>query len=542
MNKSSLFKLVVLILVFVFAFSACAPQAAEAPAAPAEAEETATEEEVAEEPAEDEYTVFKIAFPVDVDTFDHVGNTTISVANIVEYMLEGLVEGEPDGEIVPHLAKDWEISADGLKYTFYLRDDVTFSDGTPFNAEAVAWNIDRIKDEDVTAADRYPYDQITKYEIVDDYTISWYLDTPISSFLENMLQVNFAMMSPAFAPKGSELYPGVGTKAGTVGTGPYVFKEFVSGDHVTLVKNENYWGEKPYYDEVIFYIAPDPATRETMLLSGQVDMAVLPPIADVPALRANPDITVTTVPSNRYLYVAFNQDNEILQDVRVRQALNYAVDKEAIIKNVMFDAATIMDSPMPYMFFGYCKTGPYEYNPEKAKELLAEAGVAEGTEFVFYAPTSRYVQDFQVAEAVSGYFADVGIKAVPQTFEWSSYINSVLNTPDNRDSRPDMFMLGFGGTAYHGSHTMYLYKTGGFFNGHNYSNSEVDTLADLAIAEPDRDKSAEQYCQINNILWEDAPMLYLHTQHYTIAHSSKVTGITGSHDEKFFTIYAHPVE
>lgn len=574
MNKNIGQRRFALLLILVFIFLAACSQPA--PAEPAESEEADTsaeaaepvEEEAAEEPAEEsaeepaeeemaeeepaeepadagqdeEETTIEVAINVDIDTFDHQGYSTIAVANVIDYMVETLVKVTPEGEILPNLAKDWEISEDGLEYTIYLQEGVEFHDGTPFNAEAVEYNIDRIKDPDVQTADTYPYDQITEVEIVDEYTLKWYLEEPINSFVENMLQTNFGMMSPAFAPEGSEQYIAVGTSDGTVGTGPYVFESFSPGDRVVLLKNENYWGEEPYYDKIIFYIAPDPATRESMLLSGQVDVAVLPPITDVPALQANPDVTVTQVDSNRYLYVAFNQDTELLQDVRVRQALNYAVDKEAIIENIMFGAATLMDSPIPYMYFGYCPTGDYAYNPERAKELLEEAGVPEGTEFEFWAPTGRYVQDFQVAEAISGYFSDIGIVAVPQTFEWGTYIESVLNYPENREDRPDMYMLGFGGTAYHASHSMYLYESDGFFNGHNYSNPEIDALAQEAISAPDRERSAEAYCEIANILWEDAPLLYLHLQAYTVAHDSDITGISGRADEKINVIPAHPVE
>lgn len=531
MFKKVTIKMLLIVAILSFVLAACAPAATE---------ETAGEETVAEESSEP--SVLNVAIQVDIDTFDHQGNTTIAVANLVDYMLETLVEVEEDGTIVPNLATDWEISDDGLKYTFYLRDDVTFSDGTPFNAEAVKFNIDRISDPDVEVADAYPYDQITKVEIPDDYTIIWYLDTPISSFLENMLQTNFSMVSPTFAAKDTDLYTAIGNTQGTVGTGPYVYEEFVIGDHLTVTKNENYWGEEPFYDEINFYVVPDAATRETMLLSGQVDVAVLPPITDVPALEANSDITVAQVPSNRFLYVAFNEDVELFQDPKVRQAFNYAVDKDAIIESVMFGAATKVDSPMPSMFFGYCPTGSYDYDPDKARELLAEAGIEEGTEVEFWAPTSRYVQDFQVAEAISGYLADVGIVAVPQTFEWSSYISGVLNTEENREDRPDMFMLGWGGTAYHASHTMYIYKTGGYFNGHNYSNPTVDELADAAVAAADREESADLYCQIGNIIWEDAPIIFLHTQAYTVAHKSSITGISGSADEKFSVVLAHPAE
>ena len=561
MNKKFLGRIIFLILVLSFVVTACAPQQTEpaepveeevvAPEEPAEVEEepeaetaepVEEEEPVAEPEEPEETTVIRAAIQVDMETFDHQGYTTIAVANVIDYMLETLVRVTPEGEIIPGLAKDWEISEDGLEYTMYLQEGVTFHDGTPFNSEAVLYNINRMKDPDVQTADRYPYDQITEVDLVDEYTIKWYLDEPINSFLENMLQTNFAMMSPAFAPEGSDLYYAVGTQNGTVGTGPYKFDSYVSGDHVKVVKYEDYWGEEPYYDEIIFYIVPDPATRESMLLANQVDVAVLPPVTDIPALVANPDVNITTVDSNRYLYVAFNMDNEILQDVKVRQAINYAVDKQAIIDNIMFGQATQRTSPIPYMFFGYCPTGEYEYNPELAREMLDEAGVAEGTEFVFFAPTGRYVQDFQVAEAISGYLADVGIVAVPQTMEWGAYSDRVLNYPDNREDRPDMFMMGFGGTAYHASHSMYLYETDGFFNGHNYSNPEVDDLAQRAISTADREESETLYCEIANILWEDAPMLWLHLQAYTVAHSSSITGISGRADEKINLITAHPVE
>src|SRR4029453_10854360 len=135
---------------------------------------------------------------------------------------------------------------------------------------------------------------------------------------------------------------------------------------------------------------------------GQVDLIVLPPIADVPALQRNPAVKVLLAPSDRTMFVSLNTSKPLLNDVRVRQALNYAVDKKAIIQNVLFGAADEMDAPMASSLFGYCKVGSYEHNPAKAKQLLTEAGVKPGTKVSFHHPTGRYVQDREVAQAVAG--------------------------------------------------------------------------------------------------------------------------------------------
>jgi ABC-type transport system substrate-binding protein len=193
---------------------------------------------------------------------------------------------------------------------------------------------------------------------------------------------------------------------------------------VTL--NDKYWGKKPTYDTVVFRSVPEAATRESLLLAGQVDLIVLPPIADVPALQKNPAVKVLLAQSDRTIFISFNTSKPLLNDVRIRQALNYAVDKKAIIQNVLFGAADAIDAPMASSLFGYCKAGSYEYNPAKAKQLLTEAGVKPGTKIPFHHPTGRYVQDKEAAQAVAGYLREVGIEPELQTMDWPSYI-AIIN-------------------------------------------------------------------------------------------------------------------
>ena len=558
MYKKSLLIFVSLLLVASM-LAACAPQPAAAPAAEEPAAEEAVAEEAAEEPVAEEAaeepaaeeavseepTVLRIALNSDVDTFDPHGNNTVAVAAIVDFMAETIVKVTADGEVVPGLAKSWDISEDGLTYSFELQEGATFHDGTPVDSEAIAYNVKRALDPEADLGSRTPYDAIVDVEVVDETHFNFILEVPSGPLLGAMANTNFAMVSPAFIAEGTDNYINIGNQNGLVGSGPYMFKEYVSGDHVTMEKNPNYWGEMPYYDVVYIQIAPDPATRESLLLSGDVDITINPPISDVPALEANPDVTVLLEQGNRFIYFGMNQSNEYLQKKEVRQALNYAIDKEAIVEKILLGAGIPLVSPMPEMFFGWCETGYYEYNPEKAKAMLAEAGVPEdwGESLRFLVPSGRYLNDYQVGESVAAYLADVGVNVSIETMDWPTYIATTLNSPDSKlEDRPDMYLLGWGGGYFHGSHTMIIHETDSFFNGHGYSNPDVDRLSVEAAAEPNQEKSAELYCEANNVIWDDAPLIFLHNQKVVIVHSSKITNVFGHPSEKVQAIYARPVD
>jgi len=494
-----------------------------------------TEEPTAEP---EEPAVFSVAISTNIDSFDPHLLRSFAVANVVDHMVETLLNADVSGEIVPALAKDWEISEDGLTYTFTLQKGVAFSDGTPFNAEAVKYNIERFLNEDIPNT-KHPYNKIVGVEAVDDTTVKLTLETPSSELLPAMSNTNIAMLSPASIPKDSDAYlKGTGAAA-PVGTGPYVLKEYLADDQVVVERNPSYWGEAPYYDEITFRIVPEAATRESLLLSGQVDLAVLPPLTDLAALEANPDAEVIMGDSARIIFIGLNITSEYLSDPKVRQALNYAVDVEAIAKSVLLDNGLPVVSPMPKSFFGFCETTPsYAYDPDKAKELLAEAGVPEEFELAFIAPTGRYAQDFQVAEAIAGYLAEVGITAVPQTADWGTYMDMVLVGPE--EAKRDMYLLGWAGGYPHGSHTMALVKTGAFFNRGYYSSPKLDELIGLADTALTTQESADYYCQANQIIWEDAPWIFLYQQGYPVVHSPDVTGIVVLPSEKFDIFGAHP--
>ena len=221
-----------------------------------------------------------------------------------------------------------------------------------------------------------------------------------------------------------------------------MFKERKKGESFTVALNDKYWGKKPTYETVVFRIVPEAATRESLILAGQVDLIVLPPIADLPALQRNPAVKVLLAPSDRTIFVSMNTSKPLFGDPRLRQALNYAVDKKAIIQNVLFGAADEMDAPMASSLFGHCQVGSYEYNPAKAKQLLTEAGVKPGTKVSFHHPTGRYVQDREVAQAVAGYLREVGIEPELQTMDWPSYV-SIINAGPAEKTMHQLAFLGW---------------------------------------------------------------------------------------------------
>lgn len=480
---------------------------------------------------------FRIAIGIDPDTLDPVGTTTTTAGNVVDYVAETLTRLEPSGSVSPHLAESWIISPNGREYTFKLRRGVTFHDGTPFDAKAVKWNLDRVADPNVRVPIRTPYAAIEKTDVVDSHTIKVTLKHPYAPFIAGLSWTTSAMLSPGGAKKAGNDYQNY---QGIVGTGPYTLGERKRGESITLNGNPRYWGRKPHYDTVVVRIVPEAATRESLILAGQVDLVILPPIADLPALQRNPNVKVLLAPSDRTIFIAINTNK--LKDKRVRQALNYAVDKPAIVKNVLFDAADSMDAPMASSLFGYCKVGGYEFDPQRAKRLLQEAGVPQGTRIQLLHPTGRYVQDRETAQAVAGYLREVGLDAQLTTIDWPTYIKTITSPPETNTT--ELHMLGWAPAFLDASQQMAQFTS----DNHPpkalatsfYSNPEVDRLAAAAEQETNETRRKDLYCQVSRLIWEDAPWIFLWVQRFPIVYSSKVTGVESLPNEKFWALYARP--
>jgi len=270
-------------------------------------------------------------------------------------------------------------------------------------------------------------------------------------------------------------------------------------------------------------------------------MIILPPVSDLKTLQANDDVKVLVAPSDRTIFISLDTNDERLRDPRVRQALNYAVDKRAIIDNVLFGAAEPLDAPMAPSLFGYCKTGPYDYDPGKATQLLEEAG-ATGISLDLLTPSGRYVQDQQAAEAVAGFLREVGLKVKVTTSDFPSFLARVNAAPSA--NTVDMHLLGWAPPYLDAEFAVQMFRKkthppNGLATSF-YTDPKVEELLAQADTETDGDAREQAYCDASKIIWEGAPWIYLWTQSFPIVHSADVTGIGFTPTEKFSAIYARP--
>lgn len=378
-------------------------------------------------------------------------------------MFEGLVGTEPGtADPAPLLAESWESSEDGMSHTFTLKEDVTFHDGTPFNAEAVCANFDRwFNWTGLAASEAFGYyynklfkgyaenpaDAVYKSCTPDgDYSVTIDLNKPFAGFVASLSLPSFSMQSPSAMQEfgaddvsGSAEAPVLSEYAmgHPVGTGPYQFDEWAPGEQVTLKAYDDYWGEAGQIDEIIFRTIDDPTARRQALESGSIDGYDLVGPADTKALEDD-GFTMVSRPPFTILYLAFNQAVPELQDPKVREALSYAVDKDALISQVLPEGTQKAIEFVPEVVNGYNPdVTTYDYDPEKAKALLAEAGYDEANPlkltFNYPVNVSRpYMPDpEQIFTVLSSQLSEVGVETTPVSEEWVEYLDRTTGTSDH---------------------------------------------------------------------------------------------------------------
>lgn len=444
--------------------------------------------------------------------------------------------GDKDTTINEGLATKWEPSEDGLTYTFTLREGVKFHDGTDFNAEAVVKNFERWANG---TEDQFPYyasmfggfkgDEghvIDSVTADGDYTVVFKLKRPQSPFLKNIAMSPFAIASPTAFEK-------FGDKFGDnpVGTGPFTFVEWKKNDSITIDKNADYWDkELPKLDKVIFRAIPDNSARLNALSTNEIDLADGINPSDTKTVTDNAKLQLFERPSMNVGYLGLTNTRPPFDNVKVRQAVNHAIDKQAIIDAFFNGGAEIAKNPMPSSISGYNDDiAGYDFNPEKAKALLKEAGFEDGFEMELWAmPVPRpYMPDgTKVAEVIQKNLADIGIKAKIVSYEWATYLEKTKN------GEADAFMLGWTGDNGDADNFLYTLLDKDNIGSNNYSFYSNDKVHDILIAaqsEVDEDKRNELYAQAQEIIFEDAPWVPL-------AHSTPL--LAGNADLVNFT--PHP--
>jgi len=459
--------------------------------------------------------------PGDAITWE-AGIATYNVyENLLKYNLETY-------EIEPSLATSWQIAEDGKSATFHLRKGAKFHDGTPFNAEAVKFSLERTK-----ALNRTPatyFELVTRAEIIDDYTIKFYT-SDVWAFWEDVFATRkaFGVMSPTFVKAHATADDSWAAKYmynHTCGTGAYMMKEWAHGQYVKLVKNPDYWGgwTDKNIDTVFVKIVREPAVEELMLKKGEADIAFDVPETHLEGLAKEPGITVETVGGMSQMFIMMKCNEGPLADVRVRKAICYALNFDEIVR--IHPGAVKGQGPIPRSMLGHESTLPiYPYDPQVARLLLADAGYKPGelkTKLVYL---TGLEWQRRMAILVKQYLTDVGIDLELQEMTWITLFPLITNPAKS----PPMFFF-YSMTHIADPHGILddIFSPGalgpaGFNNG--YNNPEVGRLLDEAQITVDRAKRAEIYARINRIIVRDVPAVFCFEMPFSFVYRSNLKGV-----------------
>jgi ABC-type transport system substrate-binding protein len=477
-----------------------------------------------------------IGIGVDADTLNPQEQTTSLFMVICELIHDVPLYQAPDTSLEGRLVEKWEASKDGLTYTLHLRKGVVFSDGTPFDAKAMKLTIDRALDPKLRVPLRFLITMIDQADILDDSTVQVKLKYPFAPFPATLSANVLQPISPAAIEKYGE-----DVRQNPVGAGPYVLKEWVKGDRIVLVRNEKFYGKRPTVEKVTFKIVPEDSTREAMLRTGQIDICYKPSPANVASLKADPNIAVEMPLSTRTIFMGLNYQKGVTTDKKVRQAFNYAVDKKAIVQRILFNTAEPMDGPCSPILFGFHRMDhQYDYNPEKAKALLKEADFDFSKTVNMRTPQGRYLFDKQISEAVQAYLQAIGVKVELRTYDWPTYVAGLLKPLDQTEL--EVFLLGWGpmvmdaDTALYGQFHTSVNPPKGLGAAH-YSSPEFDKAVEATRIEQDPKKRLELFRKASEIVWDDCPWIWLHTEKFVIAYRSNLQGFVVLNTEKFYPTY-----
>jgi ABC-type transport system substrate-binding protein len=438
------------------------------------------------------------AEPLTVDPHD-ANDSVSNQANVLLY--DKLVTFDKNTKIVPELATEWSTSTDGLKMTFKLREGVTFQDGTPFNAEAVKINFERVIDKANNLSRNSLYSEfIEKINVDSEYQVTFEFKKPFGPAISAFAHGAGGIISPKAIKEKQDI------GKNPAGTGPYTLKEWIPGTKIVFEPNPTYWGEKPKLKSITFKPVPENSSRSIMLENGEVD--VISPVAtqDIERLKQNDEVNVDISPEFRTLFISLNGAKPLLANPKVRQALNYAVDKETIVNKILLGQGKVAEAAIGSAVAGYSSVGAYPYDPEKAKQLLAEAGVQPGTTIKLWTPDGRYLMDSKIAEFIQANLQAVGFQVEFQKWEWSAY----QKESEDPNSDFDLMINSWGtstGDADWGLRP--LFTTNGSNNYSKYSNPEVDKLIEKGLSLSNLDERTKVYHDAMNLIKEDAPWIFL---------------------------------
>jgi len=450
--------------------------------------------------------VLNIGVGADVVQFDPALQKTKNSAEVILHICERILGFDQNYNFIPMVAERWEI-LDPKTYRFYIRKGVKFHDGTPCNAAAVKYSLARVLDPKTGSVRRIYFEMIDKMEVVDEHTLDIFLKYPFGPFLNHLAHPTSAIVSPKAAEElGLDKF---GLQP--VGTGPYKFKSWRKGEEVVLERFDDYWGGRPKLKEIRFKIIRESGTRMIALETGEIDIAKHIPPHEADRLKKVTGIKVEAFPTPRTMYLAFNCQEKPFDNKTVRKALYHAIDTEGMVKAIFGEYGLPPTGGViaPWLFGG--REQPLEYDTEKAKKLLAQAGYSRGFSTELWTPHGRYPMDKQVATLVASQLENnLGIKVNVKVFEFATYIKKLKSR-----SYKGMILMGWGNSTGDADSSLYgtfhSSQRKGTRNLANYNSPEVDKLMEEARRITDRDVRRKTYHKILDTIQDDAPWrpLYL---------------------------------
>ncbi len=460
----------------------------------------------------------KVSIPIVADpTFNPWHPNAFAESNLINRVLfSGLTKPGKDLLPAPDLATDWETSQDGLEWTFNLRDDVLWHDGEKFTAEDVVYTFNEITlNKDLGANNASYFKDVKEVELVDEYTVKFLLESPVAA-LPAYLGFNTEIM-PKHIFEGKDPWELTSfNKESPIGTGAFKLKKYTSGQNVVLERNDDYYGDKALLDEVEYKVLPDANTHIAQILSGELSIFSLDDLASIDRIEAADNVDVYARDTTRFFWLILNQEIEEFQDKKLRQAILHSIDRQNIIDTVLKGYGTIADAGIAPALQEYYTDDVtrYDYDPEKAKELLAEAGWTDSDgDGIVDKDGEPLAIDFSigiqgdleaVAQMVQQYLVEVGIDVTLNTLEWNTMIQDVVV-----DRNYEMTLNWW---RYPADPDLTAYMHSENVQGNNipsYKNKEMDKLLDAGAQVADIEERKEIYTEAQEFMAEELPYLFL---------------------------------
>jgi peptide/nickel transport system substrate-binding protein len=427
-------------------------------------------------------------------------------------------------EPLPSLAHSWDI-VDARTVTFFLRDDVTFHNGQPLTAADVKWSLDAT----VASPPFEPiFGMIDNVEIVDDHTVTVTTEMDFAPIMRHIAHSGGMIVPYGMSDEELREHP--------IGTGPFMFDSIIPGERLELVRNPNYWGEEPLLETITIIQITDPSARVLALQAGDVDLIldVQPP--DMSVIEGTAGLVLNRRVSLSTDYIGFNNDKAPFDDVRVRQAINYAFNLEAAVDAIWMGQGAVQHGPVPAQAFGATDVDPFDFNLDRARELMAEAGWEDGFEASFWFNTGNAARE-AAGTALAHDLAAIGITLTIEGVEWADYLDRTAA------GEHDMFILGWVTVTGDADYGLFpLFHTDNLGAGGNrtfFSDPRLDALLEEGRSETDPNRRMEIYAEAQNLIRDEAAWVFLRSGENVIGHVDNLRGFRNhpAAHHSFFNIW-----